>query len=117
MAVGDAQPTLDFAARFGIAAFPDPVAGIIHSENTVEIAPDGTIRAMIPDAAWQPDQILADIDASRAADADPLARIELALGGDGPLVLIVVLVAAAAYLGFRFGRRIFAKPTSPSPRS
>ena len=112
LAVGDAQPTLDFAARFGIAVFPDPGAGIIHSENTVEIGPDGRIRTMIPDASWQPDQILADIDASRAAGADPFERIafELAHGGVGGATAVAFLVLAAAlYLAFRLGRRLRAK--------
>jgi protein SCO1/2 len=111
LAVGDAQPTLDFAARFGIAVFPDPGAGIIHSENTVEIGPDGTIRTMIPDASWQPDQILADIDASRAAGADPFARIafELAHGGIGGATAgAFAVLAAAGYLAFRLGRRLTA---------
>jgi protein SCO1/2 len=121
LAVGDAQPTLDFAARFGIAVFPDPVAGIIHSENTVEIGPDGIIRKMIPDAAWQPDEILADIDASRAANADPLARVELALthAGVGEVAVVLLLLAAGVYLGLRLGRRVFAKraPRGASERS
>jgi protein SCO1/2 len=108
LAVGDAQPTLDFAERFGIAVFPDPVAGIIHSENTIEIGPDGTIRAMIPAASWQPDAILADIDASRAAGGDPLARLRPSAFDDGALVLAGLLLAACAYLGIRLGRGMFA---------
>lgn len=103
IAVGDAQATLDFAARFGIVVFPDPTQGIIHSENTVEIGPDGVIRAMFPDATWQPDAILADIDARRAAsDAGPRARIDEV--GYGALALVIV--AALGYLSFRVARRI-----------
>ena len=103
LAVGDAQPTLDFAARFGVVVFPDPNAGIIHSENTVEIGPDGVIRAMFPDATWQPDTILADIDARHvASDAGPFARI--ADVGYGALALLIV--AALGYLSFRVALRV-----------
>ena len=109
LAVGDAQPTLDFAARFGIVVFPDPQIGIIHSENTVEIAPDGTIARMYPDASWQPAAIVADIDARRAAESDPLARLRLLAMDDGPFALGVLVLAAAAYLAFRLGRGMFAK--------
>jgi protein SCO1/2 len=99
LAVGDAQATLDFAARFGVAVFPDPDAGLIHSENTVLIGPDGTIRTMIPDASWQPETILADLNPSPAAES---AAAESA-------VLLLSLVAAAGYLALRFGRRVFAR--------
>ncbi len=108
LAVGDAQPTLDFAARFGIVVFPDPQIGIIHSENTVEIAPDGTIGRMYPDASWQPAGILADIDARDAAESDPLARLRLLALENGPLALGLLVLAAGAYLAFRLGRGMFA---------
>lgn len=102
LAVGDAEATLDFAARFGIAAFPDPDVGIIHTENTVEIGPDGRIRAMIADPAWQPDEIIADIDTSRGAAADPLARFDAL-----PWRALAVF-GALAYLTFRLRARLRA---------
>lgn len=125
LAVGDAEPTLDFAARFGIAAYPDPDVGIIHTENTVEIGPDGRIRAMIADPAWQPDEIIADIDTSRGAASDPLARFDslrsraLAVFGEdagagglfGNLGLVLLIFGALAYLAFRLARSIFPKRT------
>jgi protein SCO1/2 len=101
LAVGDAAPTLDFAARFGVAAFPDPVAGLIHTENTVEIDPAGVIRNMIPNAAWQPAQILADVDAANGPDADPVGLFDIL--ADAGVALLVL--AALAYLLFRFARR------------
>ncbi|HEV8022187.1 MAG TPA: SCO family protein [Candidatus Lustribacter sp.] len=102
LAVGDSQPTLDFAARFGVVVFPDASQGIIHSENTVEIGPDGVIRAMFPDATWQPDAILADIDASHAPDAGLLAHADDL--GYGALALLIV--GALGYLTFRVARGI-----------
>jgi len=44
LVVGDADPTLNFAAQFGVTAFPDPNIGIIHAENTVIVGPDGRIQ-------------------------------------------------------------------------
>jgi protein SCO1/2 len=121
LATGDADPTLNFAAQFGITAFPDEDAGIIHAENTVEIAPDGTIRNMITETAWQPDEILADVDNANGEASNPIARLDLWLSreasaicgnnvaafsglGDAGVVLLIVL--AFGYLLFRFARGI-----------
>jgi protein SCO1/2 len=125
LAVGDAEPTLDFAARFGITAFPDPETGIIHAENTVEIGPDGRIRSMITETAWQPDEIIADIDNGNGAASNPFARFDLWLSraavaicgnnvasfsGLGDLTVVLLIVASFGYLLFRVARGI-AKST------
>jgi protein SCO1 len=125
LAVGDAEPTLDFAARFGITAFPDQDAGIIHAENTVEIGPDGRIRSMITETAWQPDEIIADVDNSHGDVSNPFARFNLWLSrtavaicgnnvasfsGLGDLAVVLAIVASFGYLLFRFARGI-AKST------
>jgi protein SCO1/2 len=109
LAVGDAQPTLDFAARFGIVAIPDPNIGIIHSENTVEIDPDGRIQNMLTDTTWQPDDILADIDARRRLADSPLARVLPLVRGAGDLVGGLAILAAIGYLALRVARGILAK--------
>jgi len=114
LAVGDADRTLDFAARFGIATFPDPGAGIIHTENTVVIAPDGKIGEMIADPSWSPDEILAAIDAEHARANNPLARLGLltdgsATGGLNALVVVALVLAAIAYLARRLYRALFAR--------
>jgi protein SCO1/2 len=124
MAVGDAEPTLDFAARFGITAFPDPEIGIIHAENTVVIGPDGRIRSMITETSWQPDEIIADIDNGNGAASNPIARFDLwlsrtavalcgnnvaAFSGLGDLLVVLLIFAAFGYLLFRLARGIFAK--------
>jgi len=113
MAVGDAAPTLAFAARFGIVAIPDPNVGIIHSENTVEIDPDGRIRSMLTDTTWQPDDILADIDARRNLASNPIARFfgtaAASFGGFDDLAIAFAVCAALAYLIYRLARGIFAK--------
>lgn len=123
LAVGDAAPTLDFAARFGITAFPDPSAGIIHTENTVEVDADGRIQSMIADTSWDPKELLADIDAMNGLAANPLARFDLWLsreavelcgssvaGLDGltDLLIVLVIFGSLVYMLVRLARTIFA---------
>lgn len=125
MAVGDAEATLNFAAQFGITAFPDPNIGIIHAENTVEIDGDGRIQNMISESSWQPDELLADMDARAGLASNPLARFDLWLSrtavamcgnsvasfsGLSDLGIVLVLFVALGYLLFRLARGIFAKP-------
>jgi protein SCO1/2 len=121
LAVGDADPTLDFAARFGITAFPDPQVGLIHAENTVEIGPDGRIRNEITDTSWQPNEIIADIDNSRGEASNPFARFNLwlsrtavaicgnnvgAFSGLGDFAVVLLIFASFGYLLFRLARGI-----------
>lgn len=123
LAVADVNPTLDFAAQFGVTAFPDPNTGLIHSENTVLIGPDGRVRSMIVDNDWQPDELIADIDASHGEAANPIARFNLWLtkeavalcgnsaagfSGLSDLLIVLVIFGAGGYLMFRL-IRVFAK--------
>jgi protein SCO1/2 len=124
LVTGDADPALDFAARFGISAFPDPSIGIIHSENTVLIDPDGRITDMITENAWQPDEIIAAIDQAHGEASNPFARFNLwlsrtavavcgnnvaAFSGVRDLAVVLVIFSALGYLLFRLARGIFAK--------
>jgi protein SCO1/2 len=108
LAVGAADETLDFAARFGVATFPDPSAGIIHTENTVVIAPDGTIADMIADPSWTPADILAAI-------ANEPGRAPMIFGeepgrssGLRALVVLAFALVALAYLVRRVYRALSA---------
>jgi len=122
--VGDAEPTLDFAARFGINAFPTPEQGIIHGENTVLIGPDGRIEKMITETAWSPDEILAQVDGSHGIAANPIMRLSLWLSSEAvalcgnsvagfsglaDLAVVLVIFAALAYLVYRLARKIFVE--------
>lgn len=122
LVTGDAEPTLDFAARFGIGAFPDPSVGIIHNENTVLIAPDGRIRQFITETSWDPAQLIASIDAEHGRAADPVARLTLwlssaavAVCGNGvagfsgltDLVVVLLVFGAFGYLIYRLARSLF----------
>ena len=124
VAVGDADQTLDFAAKFGIATFPDPNIGIIHSENTVLIGPDGRIGEMITDTSWAPDEIIAQLDAQHGLASNPIARFNLWLSkaasavcgndvgqfsGLRDLIVVAIIVGALGYLARRLYRLIFAE--------
>lgn len=122
LVVGDAEPTLDFAARFGVNAFPTPEQGIIHAESTVLVAPDGRIVSMTGETAWLPDELLAQIDADHGTASNPLMRLNLwlssqavALCGNGvagfsglaDLAVVIVIFGSLAYLVYRLARKIF----------
>jgi len=126
LVVGDAEPTLDFAAQFGITAFPDPSVGIIHAENTVSIDRRGRIAAMITGNDWLPNGLLADIDARNGAPSNPVARLSLWLSngfvalcgnsvagfsGLADLAVVLVILSALAYLVYRVARKIFLEST------
>jgi protein SCO1/2 len=122
LVVGDAEPTLDFAARFGIAAIADPNVGLIHDENTVLIDRNGRIRRMISENSWLPSEILATVDEFNGIGANPLARLNLwlsekavALCGNSvasfsgltDLVIALTIFTACGYLLYRIARGIF----------
>jgi len=124
LVVGDAEPTLNFAAQFGITAFPDPNIGIIHAENTVIVGPDGRIRRMMTDTAWLPNEILAEIDAENGLASNPLQRLNLWLSsaavalcgnsvagfsGLADLAAVLIIFGALAYLVYRLARKIFVE--------
>jgi protein SCO1/2 len=121
LVVGDAEPTLNFAAQFGITAFPDPTIGLIHAENTVLIDKTGTVRTMITDTAWTPEEIIAQVDAENGIAANPLQRLNLWLSekavalcgnsvagfsGLADLAVVMVIFGAFLYLTYRVARRI-----------
>ena len=124
LVVGDAEPTLDFAARFGITTFPDPHIGIIHAENTVIIDADGRVRTMITETSWLPRELLAQIDADRGLASNPIDRLNLWLSsaavavcgnsvagfsGLTDLAIVLAIVGALAYLLYRLARKIFVE--------
>ncbi len=124
LAVGDADATLDFAARFGITTFPDPNIGLIHAENTVLIGPDGNITEMITDTSWAPSEIVAQLDYQHGLASNPIARFNLWLSktasavcgndigqfsGLRDLIVVAIIVGALGYLARRLYRAIFVQ--------
>ena len=124
LVVGDAEPTLDFGAKFGIGAFPDPQVGIIHNENTIVVGPDGRIVQMFSETGWLPSDIVAAIDQGHGKDAGPLTRLDLWLSsaavavcgssvagfsGLTDLAVVLAIFLALAYLVYRLARKLFAE--------
>jgi protein SCO1/2 len=119
LAVGDANQTLDFAAKFGITAFPDPEVGIIHSEDTAIIDKAGRITELITENSWSPDEMLAQVDALNGENANPIMRLDLWLSREAvamcgssvagfsgltDLLIVALIIAAGIYLFYRLAR-------------
>jgi len=119
LAVGDANQTLDFAAKFGITAFPDPQIGIIHSEDTAIIDKTGRITEEITENSWSPDEMVAQIDALNGENSNPIMRLDLWLSREAvamcgnsvagfsgltDLLIVALIIAAAAYVFYRLAR-------------
>lgn len=127
---GDPNTVLDFAARFGVTALPDPRVGIIHSEDTVIVGRDGRIDDTITTTSWQPNEIVAEIDAQNKLASNPLARLDLflsrtasaicgnAVGGFSglrDLLIVIGIFAAFGYILYRIARKIFSEEESATP--
>jgi len=119
LAVGDANQTLDFAARFGISAFPDPQIGIIHSEDTAIIDTTGRITEEITENSWSPDEMLAQVDELNGRNSNPFMRLDLWLSREAvamcgssvagfsgltDLLVVAIIIAAAIYAFYRLAR-------------
>ena len=101
---GDPDAVFDFATQFSVSAFPDDRAGLIHTDRTVVIDASGTIRQLIDETGWSPDEMVAAARHEANLSSNPLARFNLWLtqyavaicgngvaGYSGLLDLIVVL--------------------------
>jgi protein SCO1/2 len=126
---GDPNTVLDFAAQFGVTALPDPKVGIIHSEDTVIVGRDGRVGDTVTTTAWQPDEIVSEIDAENKLVSNPIARFDLMLSraasaicgnqvggfsGLRDLIVVLAIFAAFGYVLYRIARKIFAEE-SPTP--
>jgi protein SCO1/2 len=124
---GDPNTVLDFAAKFGVTALPDPRVGIIHSENTILVGRDGRVADTVTTTSWAPNEIVAEIDAQDKLASNPLARFDLMLSraasaicgnavgsfsGLRDLVIVLLIFAAFGYILYRIARKIFAEETS-----
>ena len=122
MGTGPVKVVDNFAARFGIAVFADPTAGLIHSERTAVVDRNGAIVDMIDEAAWSPDDVAAKLRSVASLPSNPIARLDYELGkasqaicgnnmpgtaGLLALGLVVAILAAASWILYRAARKIF----------
>ncbi len=126
LGTGDPGAVLDSAARFGIDPFADPRAGLIHTERTVFVNPDGRIADFIDQAAWNPDDVVARLQAVSSRPSNPLARLDFELSkvavavcgnsvagfsGLQDLAIVLVIFGSCAWLLRALARKIFAAQT------
>ncbi|MBV8367796.1 MAG: SCO family protein [Candidatus Eremiobacteraeota bacterium] len=121
---GDAQTVLDFDARFGIDPFADPKLGVIHTERTVIVDPDGKIVDFIDQAGWDPADVVARLQSVESRPSNPLARLDFELSkaatavcgnrvagfsGLEDLAIVLVIIGAGGWILQRLARKIFAE--------
>ncbi len=125
LATGDPDTVLNFDARFGIDPFADPRLGLIHTERTVLVRPDGTILDFIDQAGWNPADVAARLDARRGPSNMferwdfELSKAATAVCGNGvagfsgleDLAIVIVIIGSGAWLLQRLARKIFAAPS------
>jgi len=114
----------DFAARFGIAVFADPAAGLIHSERTAIVDRNGVVRDLLDAAAWNPDDLVAEVRTLSDVPANPIARLDYELskwsaalcgnslaGYSGLLDLLIVFAIFGGACGILYyaARKIFVE--------
>lgn len=124
LGTGDPATVLDFDARFGIDPFADPRLGLIHTERTVLIDPNGKIVDLVDEAGWNPTDVVARLRAIQSQSSNPLARLDYELSkaavaicgnsvarfsGLQDLAIVLVIVGAAGWLLQRLARKIFAE--------
>jgi protein SCO1/2 len=124
LATGAPDRVLDFDARFGLDPFADPRVGLIHTERTVLIGPDGKIVDFIDQAGWSAEDVGARLQAIESPTSNPLARLDFELSkaavavcgnrvagfsGLEDLAIVLIIVGAAGWLLQRVARKIFAE--------
>jgi protein SCO1/2 len=124
LGTGPVNVVNDFAARFGIAVFADPEAGLIHSERTAIVDRNGRIVDLLDAAAWNPDDLAAEVRTLSQVPANPIARMDYELskwsaalcgnnlaGYSGLLDLLVVTLIFSGACGILYfaARKIFVE--------
>jgi protein SCO1/2 len=124
LGTGDPGAVLDFDARFGLDPFADPRLGLIHTERTVLIDPDGKIVDFIDQAGWSAADVSARLQAVESHSSNLFARLDFELSkaavavcgnrvagfsGLEDLAIVLVIIGAGAWILQRVARKIFAE--------
>jgi protein SCO1/2 len=122
LGTGPVDVVNDFAAKFGIAVFADPQAGLIHSERTAIIDENTRIVDLLDAAAWNADDVAAEVRTLVAVPSNPIARIDYELskasaalcgnslaGYSGllDLALVLAIFTGACWILYIAARKIF----------
>jgi len=118
---GDPQTVSDYALRFGVTAFADRRAGMIHTESTIIVDANGRIRQMIDEAGWSPDEIVAEVRNNQQQSSNPIARLNLWLSaaavavcgnsvagfsGFADLLIVFAIFGVTGFILYRIGRAL-----------
>ncbi len=124
LGTGPTQVVNDFAASFGIAVFPDQAVGLIHSERTAIIDRNGKIVDLIDQAAFNPDDVVAEVRSLSGVPTNPIAWLDYELskasaalcgnttaGYSGllDLAIVIAIFAGACWILYRFARKIWVE--------
>jgi protein SCO1 len=124
LGTGDPGTVLDFALRFGLDPFADPRLGLIHTERTVLIDPNGKIVDFMDQAGWNAADVIARLQASESQPSNPIARLDFELSkvavavcGDGvagfsgfeDLAIVLAIFGIGGWFLQRVARKIFAE--------
>jgi protein SCO1/2 len=124
LGTGDPSTVLNFEARFGLDPFADPRVGLIHTERTVLIDPNGNIIDFIDQAGWDAADLDARLQALESRPSNLLARVDFELSkaavavcgnrvagfsGLEDLAIVLIIVGSAGWLLHRLARKIFAE--------
>jgi len=120
-ATGDPKTVLNFVDQFSVTAFPDPRLGVIHSERTVLIDPNGVIRNLVDDIAWSPSEIVTEVRHDEGLATNPLERLNFWLSsaavamcgssvesfsGFSDLLIVIGVLGLCGYVSWRLARAL-----------
>ena len=69
-----------FERSLGVSVIDNGRGTILHNDRTVIVDPSGRIADIIDEAGWTPNDVAADAKTAAGVAANPLDRIDLALG-------------------------------------
>jgi len=120
-ATGDPKTVLNFVDQFAVTAFPDPHLGVIHSERTILIDPNGIIRNMVDDIAWSPSEIVTEVHHDEGLATNPLERLNFWLSsaavamcgssvesfsGFSDLLIVIGIFGLCGFVSWRLARAL-----------
>jgi cytochrome oxidase Cu insertion factor (SCO1/SenC/PrrC family) len=112
-----------FERSLGVSAIDDGRGTILHNDRTIIVDPSGRIADIIDEAGWTPDDVAADAKTAAGVAANPLDRIDLALGrtvayvcggvvsgraGLADLLAVVAIFGLSAWAMVWVSRKIFS---------
>lgn len=77
---GTPSSIAQFERALGVSAIDDGRGTIVHNDRTIVVDPRGVIADVIDEAGWTPDDVAADARTTAGLSANPLDRLDLALG-------------------------------------